>query len=748
MKIKKIAFIFVLILMFSTVYGETTFSMPEINNDSGILFSVTHKHPGEISYNTLFSSDLEKDESTKQITSFPEQLSLLSEGKILRIRNRYGISQYSTEDKSLTHTSTVKDEYIPSNSVLRGAESVSPNGKWICSLEKTGTVSAKITIKNASGYTETVLVDSANLSYTSIPVKWSPDSSMLIYEKHGNIYFTEPEAMFQTNQIPEKLRKIGTGTIDSIYWASAKNLIYICGDLIYRIPLNEMYTRSLYSDFVGIGTIIGRLPYPFSITDKFSVNSDCTRMIHVRNNRTILYMKLPGNASFTEQLYTKTENANPAETINISTIWSRSTNPIVWIQLQRNGVYNCRGFRFIEDENSVKAENLSLPQNIEYALPSPDGRRIFFTDGKKSYIYNLQNLEKITEQDTGKILSCVWADSSSIYLGGTETVKRWFVSGNSQVLFPSSASQYSWNLSTNRPVVKADGALYEYDELKSVWEKSLLLEMPVSKSRNDKYRTFLGSSPNCEFTNAPYVRTLTGPAITKVMYTPASQPKNALPKVALVFDAIDNADGLAAILNTLNKYNIKATFFINGEFIRRYPAETIKITQAGHECGSMFYTVADLSDSNNFIMDEDFIRRGLARNEDEFFATTGHELSLIWHAPFYKASKQAINAGTLAGYNYVQRMSFPSDRVTMEKSAITGKKYYSSNQIIEYVIKRIKDKDVIPVSTGVYGGRRYEYLYDNLDMLIGAILDSGYEIVTAGSLSTPAQADANTYQQE
>ena len=62
MKIKKIAFIFVLILMFSTVYGETTFSMPEINNDSGILFSVTHKHPGEISYNTLFSSDLEKDE--------------------------------------------------------------------------------------------------------------------------------------------------------------------------------------------------------------------------------------------------------------------------------------------------------------------------------------------------------------------------------------------------------------------------------------------------------------------------------------------------------------------------------------------------------------------------------------------------------------------------------------------------------------------------------------------------------------
>ena len=32
---------------------------------------------------------------------------------------------------------------------------------------------------------------------------------------------------------------------------------------------------------------------------------------------------------------------------------------------------------------------------------------------------------------------------------------------------------------------------------------------------------------------------------------------------------------------------------------------------------------------------ENFIRRGLARNEDDFYEATGSELSLVWHMPNY-----------------------------------------------------------------------------------------------------------------
>ena len=52
-------------------------------------------------------------------------------------------------------------------------------------------------------------------------------------------------------------------------------------------------------------------------------------------------------------------------------------------------------------------------------------------------------------------------------------------------------------------------------------------------------------------------------------------------------------------------------------------------------------------------MDEDFIRRGLARNEDEFYQCTESELSIFWHAPFYKTTEQIIEYGKNAGYTYI-----------------------------------------------------------------------------------------------
>ncbi|MCK7481174.1 MAG: polysaccharide deacetylase family protein [Candidatus Moduliflexus flocculans] len=42
-------------------------------------------------------------------------------------------------------------------------------------------------------------------------------------------------------------------------------------------------------------------------------------------------------------------------------------------------------------------------------------------------------------------------------------------------------------------------------------------------------------------------------------------------EVSLVFNAYDGAEGLVGILDTLREYGIRATFFVNGEFVRRNP---------------------------------------------------------------------------------------------------------------------------------------------------------------------------------
>ena len=60
----------------------------------------------------------------------------------------------------------------------------------------------------------------------------------------------------------------------------------------------------------------------------------------------------------------------------------------------------------------------------------------------------------------------------------------------------------------------------------------------------------------------------------------------AKPKVvALTFDAGANADGVASILATLNKYHVPATFFLTGNFVRDFPAESRAVAAAGQRIG-------------------------------------------------------------------------------------------------------------------------------------------------------------------
>ena len=54
-------------------------------------------------------------------------------------------------------------------------------------------------------------------------------------------------------------------------------------------------------------------------------------------------------------------------------------------------------------------------------------------------------------------------------------------------------------------------------------------------------------------------------------------------EIALTFDALDNSEGIPSILFILNKYGIKATFFLNGEFMRRNPSAVKEITLAGKD---------------------------------------------------------------------------------------------------------------------------------------------------------------------
>lgn len=57
-------------------------------------------------------------------------------------------------------------------------------------------------------------------------------------------------------------------------------------------------------------------------------------------------------------------------------------------------------------------------------------------------------------------------------------------------------------------------------------------------------------------------------------------------RVALTFDCAWNADDIDYILNTLDDYNCKATFFIVGDWALKYPESVKEIYERGHQIGT------------------------------------------------------------------------------------------------------------------------------------------------------------------
>lgn len=56
--------------------------------------------------------------------------------------------------------------------------------------------------------------------------------------------------------------------------------------------------------------------------------------------------------------------------------------------------------------------------------------------------------------------------------------------------------------------------------------------------------------------------------------------------VTMTFDGGASADGVRSIVRTLDRHDVTATFFVTGDFARRYRAELRRIVAAGHRVGN------------------------------------------------------------------------------------------------------------------------------------------------------------------
>jgi hypothetical protein len=138
------------------------------------------------------------------------------------------------------------------------------------------------------------------------------------------------------------------------------------------------------------------------------------------------------------------------------------------------------------------------------------------------------------------------------------------------------------------------------------------------------------------------------------------------------------------------------------------------------------------------VVDKEFIKKGLARNEDDYFASTGRELTLLWHAPFYVVNSDILAASREMNYDYIGRDVDPLDW-TLSDPAAGLSRGLSVPEMVERVVGLKKPGSIIPIRLGINDQRSGGYLYNNLDVLLNALLEEGYNVVPVSILMEHAR---------
>ncbi|MDR2742282.1 MAG: polysaccharide deacetylase family protein [Treponema sp.] len=753
----------VLVMPVCGVWGKVIFSGLNLSGDNRMLFRADSDANGSNRQDALFVTRL-TDLALQQMTAFPEKMDLVENGRILQIRNAFGAVRIPVSG-GLPQTIPGFPAFADGAPVFGGrieGIAVSGDGRWLLYVEPVTAAYGNLILINTE--TGGRIQVSANVERpdTSFPACWSPDSRVFVYCRGNRLYYHNVNVN-ATFSVDERYRVIGEGTISSVYWTEGGDFFYLRGSTVYRVRGPELFARTVYADFLEIGSPAGKIPYEFDYNfDAFWISPDSRAMLLSKGGQNIFYYPLGTDGYGAGGASTFPYIMLPRSGHSVSVLWSAQGQITVLVPVSGKDGVSVAAYRLgPQSGGGLVFRTLDPPAGAGGAL-SPDGTRAVFWGERGVILYDYANWRPLSTLSTRPAYSCLWLGSQELVTGDGSRIERIRLldpsaaSLQKELICVSSANDFGFEERGERILARAGGIWYVTDG-RSPWaEASNPALRPVAVT-SGRYRVYLERQVSGPYENIPMIRNTvsvgTSPLLPGGGFPPsypddgpihAEEPlrpgdpfthsrRQGLREAAVCFDLYDDIAGLPGVLETLRRFGIRATFFLNGEFIRRHPAAVRDIVEAGHETASMFFALIDLSDSR-YRIQSDFISRGLARNEDEFFNTTGNELSLIWHAPYYTASAEIVSAAAQAGYTTAGRDVDPMDWVSREDVRRGGVTQYSASDMIDRIMEQKRPGSIIPIRLGVLAGGRSDYLYTRLGVLLDALIREGYSLTPVSTL--------------
>ena len=197
----------------------------------------------------------------------------------------------------------------------------------------------------------------------------------------------------------------------------------------------------------------------------------------------------------------------------------------------------------------------------------------------------------------------------------------------------------------------------------------------------------------------------------KAVYSSNSSEKV---KIALTFDDGPHPKNTEKILDILDKYDVRATFFIVGVNAKNYPDTLKQVSKRGHEIGNHTYSHSILKDKS-----KEIVKQELFSTEKEIQRVTGKKTSLL-RPPCGIYDKNTVSLAIENGYKVVLWNIDTHDWA-----------HSSVENIVSSIEKNVRGGDIILFHDYVSGENNTK---EALEIIIPRLKKQGYEFVTVSEL--------------
>ena len=212
-------------------------------------------------------------------------------------------------------------------------------------------------------------------------------------------------------------------------------------------------------------------------------------------------------------------------------------------------------------------------------------------------------------------------------------------------------------------------------------------------------------------------------------------------ELSLVFTGHEYADGAEVILNTLNKNKVEGSFFLTGDFYRKFPDISRRLQELGHYLAphsDKHLLYADWTNRDSTLVSKSQFEEDLKDNYRAMESVGLRIDSPLYFMPSYEwynseISRWAYGLGVKV-VNFTPGTTSNADYTTPEMSN------YRSSEVIYNNILEFEENDVDGLNGFILlihigtDPKRTDKLYDRLDDLITELKKRDYEFVRVDEL--------------